>query len=262
MPRFYLRNSGTTKWLTRWPLKLSCKFSADSSFPRSLLIWSQICEMSYHVWYSQIHLSWSAFCPEIPLHPGWLFLLCCMQYISFWLFNAFWHFSGIWQMQPEFHLVPYGIPSLWSLTVACLYQTPSRTPGNHRSPFQPFHLFQDATQTENYSTELWGFGVFASGMEVGCVRDLRESGVRSSLLSRVHGENRPLSFHPLSFEGQLSCVQSEEVMKLWYELIIWSSYQFISVTKLIWTFTNRFLWEHEFYIHLGTVLETGFCRTW
>lgn len=41
------------------------------------------------------------------------------------------------QMQPEFHLVPYGIPSLWLLTVACLYQTPSQTPRNHCSPFQP-----------------------------------------------------------------------------------------------------------------------------
>ena len=104
-------------------------------FPKSPLIWLQICEMCYHVWYSQIHLSWSAFCLEILLHPGWLFFLRCMQYILFWLFYAFWHFSGIWQMQLEFHLVPYWIPSLWWLTVACLHQTPSRTPRNHCSPF-------------------------------------------------------------------------------------------------------------------------------
>ena len=33
------------------------------------------------------------------------------------------------------------------------------------------------------------------------------------------------------------------------------------VMKLIRTFANRFLWKHEFYIHLGTVREMDFCRT-
>ena len=89
--------------------------------------------------------------------------------------------------------------------------------------------------------ELWGFGVFTSRMEVGCIRDLRESGARPSLLSRVHGENRPQSFHPLSFQGQLGRLQSE-VLGRWYK------------------HSQTGFWKHEFCTHLGTVLELAFCR--